>query len=68
MYQQACPKRLERQEVNMAAFEDPRELGFDTELVKTALMTREQFSSKPQNWFSVSTWESPASESALWTS
>lgn len=32
----------------MAAFEDPRELGFDTELVKTALMTREQFSSKPR--------------------
>ena len=48
MYQQACPKRLERQEVNMAAFEDPRELGFDTELVKTALMAREQFSSKPR--------------------
>ena len=32
----------------MAAYEDPRELGFDTELVKTALMTREQFSSKPR--------------------
>lgn len=32
----------------MAAFEDPRELGFDTELVKTALMSPEQFSSKPR--------------------
>lgn len=32
----------------MAAFEDPREHGFDPELVKTALMSREQFSSKPR--------------------
>lgn len=32
----------------MAAFEDPRESGFDPELVKTALMSREQFSSKPR--------------------
>lgn len=32
----------------MAAFEDPRELGFDPELVKTALMSREQFGSKPR--------------------
>lgn len=32
----------------MAAFEDPHELGFDPELVKTALMSREQFGSKPR--------------------
>lgn len=32
----------------MAAFADPRESGFDPELVKTALMSREQFSSKPR--------------------
>lgn len=32
----------------MAAFEDPRESGFDPELVKTALMSREQFTSKPR--------------------
>lgn len=32
----------------MAAFEDPREHGFDPDLVKTALMSREQFSSKPR--------------------
>ena len=32
----------------MAAFEDPREHGFDPELVKTALMSPEQFSSKPR--------------------
>lgn len=32
----------------MAAFEDPRDCGFDPELVKTALMSREQFSSKPR--------------------
>ena len=32
----------------MAAFEDPRELGFDPDIVKTALMSREQFSSKPR--------------------
>lgn len=32
----------------MAAFENPRESGFDPELVKTALMSREQFCSKPR--------------------
>lgn len=32
----------------MAAYEDPRDCGFDPELVKTALMSREQFSSKPR--------------------
>ena len=32
----------------MAAFEDPRDCGFDPELVKTALMSREQFGSKPR--------------------
>lgn len=32
----------------MAEFEDPRESGFDPELVKTALMPREQFTSKPR--------------------
>lgn len=32
----------------MAAFEDPREHGFDPNLVKTALMSREQFSSTPR--------------------
>lgn len=32
----------------MAAFEDPCEHGFDPDLVKTALMSREQFSSKPR--------------------
>lgn len=32
----------------MAAFADPRESGFDPELVKTALMSREQFTSKPR--------------------
>lgn len=32
----------------MAAFEDPRDKGFDPELVKTALMSREQFTSKPR--------------------
>lgn len=32
----------------MAAYEDPYDCGFDTELVKTALMTREQFGSKPR--------------------
>lgn len=32
----------------MAAFADPRASGFDPELVKTALMPREQFSSKPR--------------------
>lgn len=32
----------------MAAFEDPRDCGFDPDLVKTALMSREQFSSKPR--------------------
>lgn len=32
----------------MAAFEDPRDCGFDPELVKTALMSRERFSSKPR--------------------
>lgn len=32
----------------MAAFADPRESGFDSELVKTALMSREQFTSKPR--------------------
>ena len=32
----------------MAAYEDPRDCGFDPELVKTALMSREQFGSKPR--------------------
>ena len=32
----------------MAAFEDPRDCGFDPELVKTALMSRGQFGSKPR--------------------
>ena len=32
----------------MAAFVDPRKSGFDPELVKTALMSREQFTSKPR--------------------
>ena len=32
----------------MAAYEDPRDCGFDPELVKTALMSREQFDSKPR--------------------
>lgn len=32
----------------MAAFADPRESGFDPELVETALMSREQFTSKPR--------------------
>ena len=32
----------------MAAFADPRESGFDPELVKTALMSREQFTGKPR--------------------
>ena len=32
----------------MAAYEDPRDCGFDPELVKTALMSLEQFGSKPR--------------------
>jgi len=32
----------------MAAYEDPCDCGFDPELVKTALMSREQFDSKPR--------------------
>lgn len=32
----------------MAAYEDPCDCGFDPELVKTALMSREQFGSKPR--------------------
>lgn len=32
----------------MAAYEDPRDCGFDPDLVKTALMSHEQFSSKPR--------------------